>query len=226
MIIELYDGRPDSTDGRLPKEIRTYDFLDSLGIEYKRTDHEPANNMEACSRNRKKFTTVLMIIDSTVCRHLLIIAAIVIRVCAKAERKAQEVADVVSRIETVKPTVYREIDGLEFETVPAYNTLKPFHPKSAEWVGYVIRIDGKRIYIAGDTDAIKEAKAVKCDIAFVPIGGTYTMDAKKAAELVNTIHPYIAVPVHYGSIVGKSSGGEVFAESVKSPVKVVIKIQF
>lgn len=47
--MELYDGRPDSTDGRLPREIRTYDFLDSLGIEYKRTDHEPANNMEACN---------------------------------------------------------------------------------------------------------------------------------------------------------------------------------
>ena len=73
---------------------------------------------------------------------------------------------------------------MEFETVPAYNALKPFHPKSAEWVGYVLRIDGKRIYIAGDTDATGEAAAVKCDIAIVPIGGTYTMDAKKAAELV------------------------------------------
>ena len=70
----------------------------------------------------------------------------------KMSGKAQGVADVVSRIETVKPAVYREIDGLEFETVPAYNTLKPFHPKSAEWVGYVLRIDGKRIYIAGDTE--------------------------------------------------------------------------
>ena len=115
---------------------------------------------------------------------------------------------------------------MEFETVPAYNTLKPFHPKSAEWVGYVLRIDGKCIYIAGDTDATKEAKAVKCDIAIVPVGGTYTMDAKKAAELVNTIRPDIAIPVHYGSIVGKPSDGDVFAENVKSPVKVVFKIQF
>ena len=140
--------------------------------------------------------------------------------------KAQEVADAVGRIESVKPAVYREINGLEFETVPAYNMLKPFHPKGAEWVGYILRIDGKRIYIAGDTDATKEAKAVRCDVALVPIGGTYTMDAKKAAELVNTIRPDIAVPVHYGSIVGKPSDGEVFAENVKSPVKVVFKIQF
>ncbi len=83
----------------------------------------------------------------------------------------------VSKIVTVKPGVYREIDGLELETVPAYNILKPFHPKNAEWVGYILWIEGKRIYIAGDTDATKEAKAVKCDIALVPVGGTYTMDA-------------------------------------------------
>ena len=144
----------------------------------------------------------------------------------KMAGKAQEVSDAVGRMETVKPSIYREINGLEFETIPAYNTLKPFHPKSAEWVGYILRIDGKRIYIAGDTDATKEAKAVKCDIAIVPIGGTYTMDAKKAAELVNTIRPDIAIPVHYGSIVGNASDGDVFAENVKSPVKVVFKIKF
>ena len=90
----------------------------------------------------------------------------------------------------------------------------------------MLRIDGKRIYIAGDTDATKEAKAVKCDIAIVPIGGTYTMDAEKAAEFVNALRPDIAIPVHYGSIVGKPSDGDVFAENVKSPVKVVFKIQF
>ena len=144
----------------------------------------------------------------------------------KMAGKAQEVSDAVGRMETVKPSIYREINGLEFETIPAYNTLKPFHPKSAEWVGYILRIDGKRIYIAGDTDATKEAKAVKCDIAIVPIGGTYTMDAKKAAELVNTIRPDIAIPVHYGSIAGNASDGDVFAENVKSPVKVVFKIPF
>ncbi|MCR5777798.1 MAG: prolyl-tRNA synthetase associated domain-containing protein [Lachnospiraceae bacterium] len=47
--MELYNGRPDNTDGRLQREIRTYDFLDALGIEYQRTDHEPANNMAACN---------------------------------------------------------------------------------------------------------------------------------------------------------------------------------
>ena len=144
----------------------------------------------------------------------------------KMADKAQEVAGDIGKIETVKLGVYRELNGLEFETVPAYNLLKPFHPKSAEWVGYVLRIDGKRIYIAGDTDATKEAKAVKCEVALVPIGGTYTMDAKKASELVNAIRPNVAIPVHYGSIVGKSADGDVFAENVKDPIKVEFKIQF
>ncbi len=105
----------------------------------------------------------------------------------KMEGKAQEVARLMSKIVTVTPGVYKEIDGLEFETVAAYNTLKPFHRKDAGWVGYILRIDGKRIYVVGDTDATKEARGVKCDIALVPIGGTFTMDARKAADLVNEI---------------------------------------
>ena len=143
----------------------------------------------------------------------------------KMADKTQEVAGDVEKIETVKPGVYQELNGLEFETVSAYNLLKPFHPKSADWVGYVFRIDGKRIYIAGDTDATKEAKAVKCEVALVPIGGTYTMDAKKAAELVNAIRPNVAIPVHYGNIVGRPSDGDVFAQNVKDPIKVEFKIK-
>jgi L-ascorbate metabolism protein UlaG (beta-lactamase superfamily) len=144
----------------------------------------------------------------------------------KMEAKAQEAVNLVGRMLTVKPGVYREVEELEFETVPAYNLLKPFHPKNAEWVGYILRIDGKRIYIAGDTDETKEAKAVKCDIALVPIGGTYTMDVKKAAELVNTIRPAVAIPTHYGSIVGKPSDGDVFAQHVKAPTVVELKLKF
>jgi L-ascorbate metabolism protein UlaG (beta-lactamase superfamily) len=144
----------------------------------------------------------------------------------KMEAKAQEAANLVGKILTVNPGIFQEVDGLEFETVPAYNVLKPYHPKNAEWVGYLLRINGKRIYIAGDTDATKEAKAVKCSIALVPIGGTYTMDAKKAAELVNTIRPDVAIPTHYGSIVGKPEDGEVFAQHVKSRTAVELKLKF
>lgn len=140
--------------------------------------------------------------------------------------KAQEVSGFVGEIVTVRPGERRSVSGLEFETVPAYNVSKPFHPKSAEWVGYVLVIDGKRIYIAGDTDATEEAGAVRCDIALVPVGGTYTMDAKAAAELVNTIRPEVAIPVHYGGIVGSARDGEKFAKKVKAPVKAELKIRF
>jgi L-ascorbate metabolism protein UlaG (beta-lactamase superfamily) len=143
----------------------------------------------------------------------------------KMKEKSQEAAKLVGKIVTVKPGACHEVEGLRFETVLAYNILKPFHPKSAEWVGYILQIDGKRIYIAGDTDETKEAKAVKCDIALVPIGGTYTMDTKKAAELVNAIRPDVAIPTHYGSIVGKPADGEVFAQHVKAPTVVELKLK-
>ena len=127
------------------------------------------------------------------------------------------------RIQTVKPGEKYQIGELEFETIPAYNRLKPFHPKHAGWVGYILQIDGQRIYIAGDTDATKEAKQVVCDVALVPVGGTYTMDAKQAAELVNEIRPKIAVPTHYGSVVGKQDDAQIFAKHVDTAISVEIR---
>jgi L-ascorbate metabolism protein UlaG (beta-lactamase superfamily) len=139
---------------------------------------------------------------------------------------AMELEREVSQTIVVAPGVYREIGAMEVETVPAYNNIKPFHPRRAEWVGYILKIDGKRIYIAGDTGVTREAKQVKCDIALVPIGGTYTMDARKAAELINTIRPEVAIPTHYGTIVGRPSDAKAFAELVKPPVRVIEKIKF
>ncbi len=144
----------------------------------------------------------------------------------KMEGKTRKIADKFAKVVTVKPNESYEVDGLQFETVAAYNILKPFHPRSCEWVGYILKADGKRIYIAGDTDATKEAKAVKCDIALVPIGGTYTMDAKKAAEFINEIEPKVAIPVHYGTAVGQPSDGRIFEENVKKTVKIEHKIRF
>ena len=144
----------------------------------------------------------------------------------KMEEKAREVAGQVKQIVTVKPGEHREVESLEFDTVSAYNIGRPFHQKSAGWVGYILSIDGRRIYISGDTDVTDEAKAVKCDIAIIPIGGTYTMDAKQAAELVNIIRPSVAIPVHYGTVVGNPKEGEVFAANVTDGIKVEFKISF
>ena len=103
---------------------------------------------------------------------------------------------------SVQPNEKYCVEGIIFETIPAYNLNKQFHPKQNNWVGYVIELNGVKYYIAGDTDITDEHKKVKCDVAFVPVGGTYTMTAKEAADLVNIIKPKIAVPIHYGSVVG------------------------
>ena len=81
------------------------------------------------------------------------------------------------------------VQGIRFETIPAYNVNKKFHPKESNWVGYIITINNVRYYIAGDTDITEENRKVKCDVAFVPVGGTYTMDFKEAAQLINEIQP-------------------------------------
>ncbi len=145
---------------------------------------------------------------------------------ARMESKAAQVPVKFSRVYTVKPGTAHELDGLRFETVPAYNSMKPFHPRSSEWVGYIFDVEEKRVYVAGDTDATREAKEVKCDIALVPIGGTYTMDASKAAGRINIIRPEVAIPVHFGSLVGDPSDADAVASLVEAPVEVVRKIEF
>ena len=119
----------------------------------------------------------------------------------------------------VEPGKSYNIGDIMFETVPAYNINKVFHPKENGWVGYVLEIKGVRYYIAGDTDKGEENSKVECDVAFVPVGGTYTMDAKEAAELVNEIKPKIAVPIHYGSIVGTKKDAIDFVDLLSKDIE-------
>ena len=125
----------------------------------------------------------------------------------------------ISGITLLSPGETCVVQGIRVEAIAAYNIIKPFHPTSSGNLGYVITADGQRIYAAGDTDAVKETKSVRCDIAFVPIGGTFTMNAKDAAVLINLIQPKIAVPIHYGSIVGKMSDGETFRKLVAGGIE-------
>lgn len=93
-----------------------------------------------------------------------------------------------------------ELGRIEIETVPAYNKLKLFHMKSKGWLGYIVTMDGVRYYVAGDTDEHEDNRNVKCDVALIPIGGTYTMDKKHAADYIAKIGPKVAIPTHYGSV--------------------------
>lgn len=122
-------------------------------------------------------------------------------------------------ITVVKPNQSYHVQEINFETVPAYNVSKMFHPKENNWVGYIIIVDDARIYIAGDTDITEENKKVTCDIAFVPVGGTYTMNYEEAAELVNEIKPKFAIPIHYGSIVGTKEDAEKFMKLLNPEIK-------
>ena len=120
---------------------------------------------------------------------------------------------------TVVPNEKYTVSGINFKTIPAYNTNKQFHPKENNWVGYLIKLNNITYYIAGDTDITKENKKIKCDIAFVPVGGTYTMDYKEAADLINIIKPQIAIPTHYGSIVGNINDGLNFSKLLNNDIK-------
>ena len=125
----------------------------------------------------------------------------------------------------VVPNEEKEVNGIKFKTIPAYNVNKNFHPKENNWVGYILTLDNVIYYIAGDTDITEENKKVQCDVAFVPIGGTYTMTAEEAATLVNEINPKIAVPIHYGLIVGSKEDEEVFKNSLNNDIDCEILIK-
>ena len=123
---------------------------------------------------------------------------------------------------TVEPNKEYVVEGIKFKTIPAYNTNKTFHTKGNDWVGYIITINNIRYYIAGDTDITEENKKVKCDVAFVPVGGTYTMDFKEAAQLINEIQPKIAIPIHYGSVVGTNQDATDFVKLLNPSIKGII----
>lgn len=116
----------------------------------------------------------------------------------------------------VEPDNSYEIDTIKFHTTYSYNLNKPFHPKNNGWVGFIIQLDGISYYIAGDTDNIPEIQKIECDVAFIPIGGTYTMDYKEAAELANLMDCRIVIPTHYGTIVGNIEDGIKFSKLVKN----------
>lgn len=126
---------------------------------------------------------------------------------------------------TVIPNEQYKINDINIKTIPAYNTNKKFHPKSNKWVEYILNINNCNYYISGDTDITEENKKVKCDIAFVPVGGIYTMTAKEAAELINIIKPKIAIPIHYGKIVGSKKDADEFVNLLNAEIdgKILIK---
>ncbi|MDO8467644.1 MAG: MBL fold metallo-hydrolase [Nanoarchaeota archaeon] len=142
--------------------------------------------------------------------------------------------DVPIKIEIVEPGQEYEVGDTRIYTVPAYNVDKSFHPKEEGWVGYLVKVNGVVIYHAGDTDVIPEMQKLtghkqpdKTFIALLPIGGRFTMSAEEAAEAASIIKPNLAIPMHYGSVVGSESDAEEFKEICEEngiEVKILKKI--
>lgn len=131
-------------------------------------------------------------------------------------------AELRGAVTAVAPGETHVVADVHIETVPAYNVREEalaFHPKENRWVGYLLELDGRTYYHAGDTDHAPELSEVRSDIAFLPVGGHFTMDAVEAAGLARAIGPTVAVPMHYGFLVGSAADGERFRDAA-TPVPV------
>jgi L-ascorbate metabolism protein UlaG (beta-lactamase superfamily) len=121
----------------------------------------------------------------------------------------------------ITPGKTMKIKDVSIQATPAYNLGKSFHPKTNGWVGYVVTIGGKKIYHLGDTDRIPEMKGLVVDVALMPVGGTYTMDAKEASDAIKDINTIYAIPIHYGDIVGSRRDAEEFAGLCSCDVRIL-----
>ena len=133
-------------------------------------------------------------------------------------------ADLSGNVQAVSPGDTVEAGGIKAEAVPAYNIAEDRldkHPKENGWVGYVLQLGDAICYHAGDTDHLTELETISPQVAFVPIGGTFTMDASEAAGLIRAMSPQLAVPMHYGFIVGTPADADRFRTEAE-PVKVEI----
>lgn len=118
------------------------------------------------------------------------------------------------------------VNGVAVEVVPAYNVHPDrlgFHPHSYGGVGYIVTLNGKRIYHTGDTDQIPEMNDIRCDIALIPVSGTYVLTASEAVQVANLLKPELAIPMHWDDIVGTWADANAFKEKAKVKVEILGK---
>jgi L-ascorbate metabolism protein UlaG (beta-lactamase superfamily) len=115
-----------------------------------------------------------------------------------------------------------EVAGVRVEAVPAYNIGKKFHPQEAGHLGFILTLGEERLYFAGDADFIPEMESIVCDVALLPVSGTYVMTAEEAAKAVEVIRPRVAVPMHYGAgVVGTVEDAQTFERLASTPVVIL-----
>jgi L-ascorbate metabolism protein UlaG (beta-lactamase superfamily) len=125
-------------------------------------------------------------------------------------------------LRVIKPGESLVVDEVKVEAVPSYNTDKEFHPKRNAWLGFIIEIQGVRVFHAGDTDFIPEMSGFNVDIALLPVSGTYVMTADQAVEAALAISPKLAIPMHYGTIVGSDQDAITFKKALEGKIEVLV----
>jgi L-ascorbate metabolism protein UlaG (beta-lactamase superfamily) len=125
-------------------------------------------------------------------------------------------------VRIVKPGESLNVDDFKIQAVPSYNTDKDFHPKANDWLGFIVEIEGITVYHAGDSDFIPEMNDLKVDIALLPVSGTYVMTADQAVKAALAINPKLAIPMHYGAIVGDEQDALSFKKALEGKVEVLI----
>lgn len=153
---------------------------------------------------------------------------------AKVQKKDSTIVTVAAaaaklsgQIEVVRPGDEVTVRGIPIRAVPAYNVNKfrspgvPFHPQESGYVGFILTVEGQRIYHAGDTNYIPEMGSIDADIALLPVSGTYVMTADEAMEAVKTIKPQVAIPMHIGGGIGSLTDAEHFKERASVPVEIL-----
>lgn len=150
-------------------------------------------------------------------------------VVAHAQSKDELSKVKVKEVKIIKPGDKIKIGDVNVEAVPAYNVNKfrepgkAFHPKEDGKLGFVVTVKGVRIYHTGDSDHIPEMRGLRPDIALIPVSGTYVMTSQEAVEAVASIDPKVAIPMHYGAIVGDQKDADAFKKQVKCEVQVLVK---
>lgn len=119
----------------------------------------------------------------------------------------------------ILPNQNLDLDEIHIETFASYNINKNFHKREFDWVGYLVTKNNVTYCIVGDSDLTPELKNIKCDVLFVPIGGTYTMNSLEASKLTNIIHPKLVVPTHYNLIVGTKEDEKIFLNNISKDIE-------
>ena len=136
--------------------------------------------------------------------------------------EASSAAKLSGDIRVVQPGDKLTVEGIQIEVVPSYNTNKSFHPKQNGWLGFIVTVEGVRLYHAGDTDLIPEMASFDVDVALLPVSGTYVMTAEEAVEAAKMIKPKLAIPMHYDAIVGSSDDAQRFCNALAGICEVVM----